>query len=263
MKCKKHGNLAFEYNYKVNMKDVDIQNNIEISNEISNQEIFYSKILKKEETQEFAKSIFEKINASINENETIFYEDTAIYYSENRKYSMWIEYKGGTYTYTDFSIYDSKEDINIKEKTGASREEIENGLQKLGIEIPKGAEFKEKENNQYIFEVNMERSENALIDGSLNCSYYEDGIVRRISNNIIKYEKVREKEVISKQEAYNKILQGKFQYDEYYLGDIKKLVVEDITLGYALDSKGYYVPIYVFDVKINDRNTQIQIKALK
>lgn len=260
------GNLSFEYKYRVNMKNVNIQNKIEFSNEEKEEDIFYAKKLNKEETKELAESIFKKVGTNIDEKETIIYEDTVLYYSNNRKYSIWIYYAGGVYAYTDFGEHSSKEDMYVRRKDNADREEIEKALRKLEIIIPESAEFKkEKKGEQvsYVFTVNMERQGSNLIDGKLTCTYYEDGTVKGIRNNIIKYEKISKKKIISEEEAYKKILDGKFGYDDYYLGKIKDFIVESVKLGYFLDTKGYYVPIYVFDVKINDRNTQIYINTLK
>ena len=255
------GNLSFEYNYKVNMKNVNVENKINISKDSSNQTIYYTKILTEEETRKLAENLFEKLGTEISEDDIDIYENTAIYYSTDRIYNIWITYKGGTYSYTDFSkfSFDNEENNN---KTGATREEVEVALQKLGVEIPQNAEFQEKENG-YIFNVDMEIQENYLINGNITCSYYEDETIKNMKNNIVKYEQVKDKEIISQEEAYNEILQGKFQYDEYYLGKIQDIVIEKIELKYDLDSKGYYVPVYVFDVKINNQETVIQIKAIR
>ena len=40
---------------------------------------------------------------------------------------------------------------------------------------------------------------------------YNDDTVKRVENNIIKYSKVKEKEIISEKEAYQQILSGKFK----------------------------------------------------
>lgn len=87
------GNLTFEYNYKINMKDVEIKNEIDFSSEKSEKDIYYTKILSESETREIAKNIFEKLGANISENDTDIYENTAIYYSDNREYNVWIKYR--------------------------------------------------------------------------------------------------------------------------------------------------------------------------
>lgn len=254
------GNLSEDYIYKINMKNVKIENKINLSEEKNNKDIYYKEKLTEKETKNIAEKIFEKIGTKINENETDLYEDTAIYWSENRDYNLWIDYKGGTYSYTDFSKYRNKE---INQKIGASREEIENALEKLDIVIPENAEFNYDQKCNYNFIINMELKENNLINGNINCTYYEDGTIKELKNNLIKYDKINTKEIISEKEAYNKILDGKFRYNENNLGKIKDLEIENIKINYILDTKGYYVPIYEFDVKINNNETVLQIKAIK
>lgn len=102
-----------------------------------------------------------------------------------------------------------------------------------------------------------------LINGNLRCTYYEDGIIKDIVNNLVEYEKVMRKEIMSQEDAYNQILQGKFQYNEYYLKNIKSITTNNIKLVYLLDSKGYFVPTYAFESKINNQDAEINIKAVK
>lgn len=143
------GNLTFEYNYKINMKDVEIKNEINFSNEKSEKDIYYTKILSESETREIAKNIFEKLGTNISENDTDIYENTAIYYSNNRKYNVWIKYRGGTYSFTDYSKFNHDGKEKIGQKINASREEIENALKQIGIEIPDNAEFKINDKRNY------------------------------------------------------------------------------------------------------------------
>lgn len=263
------GNLSFEYNYKINMKNINIESKAQFSNEHSNKEIYYVKTLTEKDTRKLAENMFKKLGETIDERYTNIYENTAIYHSDN--YALGITYKGGTYTYTDYSKMTlENEETNIKTgvvtkiesniKTGATREEVEIALQKLGIEIPQSAKFEEKEDN-YIFSVDMELEENYLIDGNITCSYTKDGTIKNMKNNLVRYEKVKDKEIISEEEAYKQIKEGKFQY---FTGEkIANIEIDGVELKYALDSKGYYVPIYVFDAKINNQETLLQIRAVK
>lgn len=258
------GNLSIEYDYEVNMKSINIESKCSLLNERKNKDIFYKKILTEKETRDLAESIFRNVGANIDESRTDIYEDTAIYYSNDKEgsgYSVWIDFKGGTYSYTDFSSFSYEGKKNIK--TGASKEEIKISLEKIGTKVPENAIFTEEKNGNYVFSVDMELKGDKLIDGILRCSYYEDNIIRNVKNNIVEYEKVNTKEIISEEEAYNKILDGKFKYDEYNIGKIKDMIITDVKLEYFLDSKGYYVPIYVFDANMNGRNTEVSIKAIE
>lgn len=255
------GNLAFEYNYKINMKNVEIKNEATLSKNESDENIYYKDILTEEETQEIAKNIFEKLGTSINENETDIYENTAIYYSNKRQHSMWIRYKGGTYSFTDYTQFSHDNQEKSGKNNNASREEVEKALQQLSIEIPENAKFNIDKNGDYLFSVDMQLEQNNLINGTLRCSYYEDGTIKNVQNNLVKYEKVMNKKIISQEDAYNQILAGKFNC--YINDDIKTITVKEAKLSYFLDSKGYYVPVYNFHCKINDRDMIINIKAVK
>lgn len=264
------------------MKNVNIESRIDFSDNTSQQNIYYTKILKEDETKEIARKLFEKLGTDIDESRTNIYEDEAIYYS-NAHHSIWVKYKGGTHNYTNFEIYSQKysneiytdednlydedvaiatnnEDTKIK---GASEEEIRNALQKLGIEIPQNAKFEEVTDGEYVFSINMEVQGDSLIDGKISLSYYKNEIISDLRNNLIKYDKVNKKEIISEAQAYQEILQGKFQYNTYNKEKLERIVIENIQLQYAMDSKGYYVPVYVFEVKMNDNKGSIQIKAVK
>lgn len=269
------GNLHSEYNYKVNMKNVNVESRIDFSDDTKKENIYYTKILAENETKEIAKNLFEYLGTSIDESQTIIYENQAIYYSKNY-HSIWVKYKGGTYNYTNFEIYSqnylneassegtemviNNEDMQIK---GANEEEIETALQKLGIVIPENAEFKENENGQYVFKITMCLGEESLLDGEIRLSYYKNKIISNLTNTLVRYNKITEKEIISENEAYQEILEGKFQYDTYNIEKLESIIIEDVDLDYSLDSKGYYVPVYVFTSNINGNDKKIVIKALR
>lgn len=252
------GNLPFEYNYKLNMANVNIINNIELDDNKEKKPIYYFKNLKESETRKQANEFYQNLGTSVREEdiEMYIYEDTAIYNSTDGNYSMWINYADGSYQFTDYSNFDK----NIEIKAGAPKEEIITALNKIGIELPEESNFEET-NDSYTFKVNI-KSEKNVIEGTLNCSYYNDNTVKRVENNIVKYEKVKEKEIISEKDAYNEIINGRFQYGKY-LGNIDELIIEKIEFKYYLDTKGYYVPIYAFSTKINDNPYEILIKAVK
>lgn len=274
------GNLHSEYSYKVNMKNVNVESRIDFSDDTKKENIYYTKILAENETKEIAKNLFEYLDTSIDESRTIIYEDEAIYYSKN-SHSIWVKYKGGTYKYTNFEIYSqnyldevdinktssegtaiaiNNEDMEIK---GANEEEIKIALQKLGIVVSENAEFQENENGQYIFKTTTYVGEESLLDGEIRLSYYKNKIISNLTNSLVRYNKITEKEIISENEAYQKILEGKFQYDTYNIEKLKSIIIEDVELDYSLDSKGYYVPVYVFTANMNGNDKKIVIKALR
>ena len=65
---------------------------------------------------------------------------------------------------------------------------------------------------------------------------------------------------ISENEAFEMIKQGKFRY--YSNGNLN-IEVDDSEIGYVVDSKGFYQPVYNFSCTINNQPTTIAIAALQ
>ena len=45
--------------------------------------------------------------------------------------------------------------------------------------------------------------------------------------------------------------------------NLDKIEIIDFKLSYSLDTKGFYQPIYNFDVKLDGEKSQIHIPAIK
>ena len=74
--------------------------------------------------------------------------------------------------------------------------------------------------------------------------------MKRIENQLITYDKVRDVQIKSEQEAYKEILDGKFQYySENKM--IETLHIDKVEVSYYLDSKGYYQPVYAFHCTVD------------
>ena len=107
----------------------------------------------------------------------------------------------------------------------------------------------------------MHEEENNITDGNLICTIEENGNYS-IKNNLIESDKYKEKEIISEEEAYKKIEEGKFKVA--YENEINKIKINSVELDYMTDSKAYYQPVYKFEVNINDleKTTYIYIPAI-
>ena len=260
------GNLEYEYNYKINMKDVDVQSEVEFSKERSIKDIYHKRILNQSEARQIAENIFGKLGKTIDDNETEQFQNTINYWTTGRNSNnpacrIDISYNGGAYSYFDNSHMIIKNNTieYVNEIENASREDVEKALQQLGIQIPQIAKFVQ-DRSEYIFSVDMECKDDKLIDGELTCIYYEDKTIKSIINNLITYDKVSEKEIKSEEEAYNEILDGKFM--KWDKEEIRTIIIKKVQLDYQLDSKGYYVPVYVFETEINENKQRIFIKAI-
>ena len=264
------GNFDFENNYTIDMSNVKVQSEIEFSNEKSKKQVYKTKILTRNEAREIALNVFEKMGKE-NDNSLEVEQENLVRFKPIRKNleeidaALVVYYVGGRYGCSDSSYICVGENgvVQFMSKTNnANREEIEVALKKLGVNIPLNAEFSyDKQRGQYVFTMNMIMQDNKLIDGEIRCDYYIDKTIKYFENDIVTYDIIGEKEIMSEQEAYQQILEGKFK--GFTIDEIKSITVKGVELEYKLDSKGYYVPVYKFDVLLNGNKNTIYIKAIK
>ena len=264
------GNFDFENNYTIDMSNVKVQSEIEFSNEKSKKQVYKTKILTRNEAREIALNVFEKMGKE-NDNSLEVEQENLVRFKPIRKNleeidaALVVYYVGGRYGCSDSSYICVGENgvVQFMSKTNnANREEIEVALKQLGVSIPLNAEFSyDKQRGQYVFTMNMIMQDNKLIDGEIRCDYYIDKTIKYFENDIVTYDIIGEKEIMSEQEAYQQILDGKFK--GFTIDEIKSITVKGVELEYKLDSKGYYVPVYKFDVLLNGNKNTIYIKAIK
>lgn len=247
------GNLI-DYSYRVNLSDASVEVKAELSEENATSWVYSSIVGTKEEVREVAQDYFTSVGAEIDDEKTIYYSETVVYYSKDNRYSVWVDYNGLTSSFTDF------DDMESEGSTGLTREEVEEKLNVFSISHLELAEFSEQQNGTYRFETELAKTGDVFVDGWLNCTIGGNGQVQRIDNHLIVYEQVKEVELISTEEACQKIQDGKFEY-YYTLEPIKSLVIEKFSLGYSRDTKGFYQPVYCVDAKINGKEWGIRIPA--
>lgn len=97
-------------------------------------------------------------------------------------------------------------------------------------------------------------------DGSVTCEYVVSEGFQDINYYMCAYEEYKEYEILSEQEAFQKLQDGLFQYGQMESYDIQ---VEQISLEYQIDSKGFYQPVYSFEGSVNEEEAVIIIPAIK
>ena len=99
-----------------------------------------------------------------------------------------------------------------------------------------------------------------MFDGLLRVRYAEDGSVRNIENNLLPYTYHNDVKIISSSEVYQRLCAGKFNDGgrlEYEVP--KEITVINCTLQYQIDTKGFYQPVYSFEVESEDGLYQYRI----
>ncbi|WP_461204563.1 VanZ family protein [Clostridium sp. DL1XJH146] len=254
---KEYGNLPGSYIYKINLENVDISLDTELTNKQGNAMVYKAPICNEEKATIFAKEFFNNMGLDISNIEVDAYSDEVNFWIRGDiSYSLNINYLNSTYSYKDFSAFDEGIEMsNCKEA------ELYEEIEKYRIEIPETSHMESTAKGQYQLKIEKYQEEDMLTEGTIYCSYYSDGTIKSIYNNLITYQKVKEAKIISEQEAYNEFMEGKFSI--FSEGDsISSISITEVNLDYELDTKGFYQPVYIFEVLVNGNKCEIMIPAL-
>ena len=259
------GNFSIQYMTKISSSDLQVHTEQSYSDTASEADIFYIDQLDQKQTKERVQAFFENLGDQIDDSRTDLYDETAVYYSENEK-GFWMDYNGGTYSYTDYeTLYaddETEEESIVKPVTDADESEVRTVLETYEIQLPEGAVFENQGDGSYAFSCTQVVSGQTIYDGALTCQLYSNGKMGTITNNIYKGTYVKSCPIISEEAAYEQIKQGKMHF--YNDGAASyDITVGNVRLVYQKDSKGYYQPVYQFDAVINGEGANIWIAALK
>ena len=146
------------------------------------------------------------------------------------------------------------------------RESLEAALFKYPVLIPEYASFCVEGDGWYSFTVNRYVDGANMVDGTLRCRFASDGTIRELKNELLCYNYYDVVEVISPEEACESLQNGFFNdggYFEYI--DPKSIEILSCELGYEIDTKGFYQPVYCFRLKSEDGayQNEIFIPAMK
>lgn len=252
------GNMILEDVSKHEMPTINISSDIELSTEEAVCNIYQMKVATIEDTRKFAEKFFLQYEKEIDEERTDIYEETAIHYSEDGGQSLWIDYKGLKVWFTNFDLLFSHDGESVEYLVGAEKEEIKKAIENIGFFIPEDASFEELGRGEYSFEVTGEVIDGTYCTGKASCRLNLQGEVLEMHYDIITGEKSKQVSVISSQKAFDTLCSGEFYYPFDEISTESELMVESMQLMYAEDSKGFYQPIYRFDL-VNEKGEQLQI----
>lgn len=214
-----------------------------------------------EECDAFADE-FKKIVGT--EYTTISYYQEAAYYmdqsgDENGTHFLFVSYLDPSYEYS-YGIGDNPVWAD------GDRETIEAALSHLPVFIPEYAEFTVEGDGWHSFTADQHIDGAVMVDGVLRCRYAEDGTIRELENDLLSYTYHDVVAVISPEEACERLRAGKF-YDTGFFENKAPTAVTIIScvLEYEIDTKGFYQPVYYFEVASSDGSyaDRIMIPAMK
>ena len=257
-RCQELGNLSSEYIIPVDTEKLTVSSEVEFSNERGKKLVYNCVSLSKQDAINFAQEFFGRLGTEIDQDRKDFYDETAFFYSnDGNRYSVHIDYKGGTYSFTDF---DTSFTDGIQVKPDATEQEVRAVLENYGIQIPEEIPMEYvDELESYLFVFDKYENGNDMFDGTVVAEYCDNDAFANIRSSIVTCKAYKEFEIISEREAYELICSGKF---DYRVNAPLNVVIKECEIEYMVDSKGYYQPVYMFSCEINGMERAIYINAI-
>lgn len=262
--AQEYGNLACAPTYTVNMHGVTVSPRSGLPDFGETAPVYYAAPYDRQSCDAFAHTLLEALGEPKQTNadtkETIYYDQQAAYLQHAAGSFLWVYYLDRTFSY---SYHDSSQ---TPEEAQADRETLEALLAPFGLDIPKAAALTHLGDGSYEFSVEQYRDGNLFYDGSVICTYCSDGRLWRVDNALICATLWGQHSILSTAEALAQLEAGHFQGEaiaDYISEGIDAITIGNIALTYQVDSKGYYQPVYVFDVFAGMNFDQIKIPALR
>lgn len=263
---KEFGNLNINSFERTDISNVEIYSDIDFPSKDDRASVFYNL---NSNNRKNAINIIKILNDNFdipNLNKTGMDGDNKQYTfdtTSDSMYSMTYFYRDGTWSLYNNYYTDDMESIRLDSKY---IDNMENILKNNKL-IPSGAKFHYDENNYLRWDSNNTDIKNIkkdFIDGTIMITNSESGNLQSL-DYFIKYNRyVRDVDIISPRDAFERIKKGYFySYNPYNNGD--KIQITDFEISYMYDSKGYYQPIYKFTGLVNGEKDTFSatIPALK
>ncbi len=257
---KEYGNLPNGAAYTYNTKSVIWNLECAIPEPEPEMAVYRTEIRSHADCDAFAERFKEIIDTEYN---TVSYYQEAAYYmdngSEGGAHFLFVNYLDQGYEYS--AHYDDD-----AAWLDSDRKTVMAALAGYPVRIPENAEFDSEGDGWHSFTVSQYVDGEVLTDGKLRVRLAEGSSVREIQNNLLSYTFYEMVEIITPEEAYRCMTGGKFN-DGGFFGHVSPDTVSVLscTLGYEIDTKGFYQPVYYFGVASRDGRYEyrIMIPAMK
>jgi len=243
------GNLKSQYTQVIDMSEIDISMKKDLSHE-HRQDYVYQKHEYEKDQEEFAKEFLKRVGAEIDHSKIQSDNEMDFYTDNDSRHSLWINKKERTFRYKDNQT-STKDGLS-----GLSQTEIQEILTKYGVTTHNKMKFVENGNGVYELTAHFFHDRDQLLNGKIQCQVNKNRQLSSLQYQMLCYDQYKAVQLMSEQEAYQKIVDGKFS--SYYITSIpNELHFTHVTHSYELDSKGFYQPVYIFQFQTEtDKNIQ-------
>lgn len=257
---REYGNLPDAASYRIDTGNVKWSLDCDLPEVGRAVAVYQTQTRSRAECDAFAEEFRKIISTEYN---TVSYYQEAAYYmdngSEGGAHFLHVNYLDQGYDYS--AIFDDE-----PVWADLDRETVENALGKFPLYIPEMAEFSMSGDGWYSFTAKQLVDGDMLVDGLLRVRIAADGTVREIENGLLRFDHYGEVEIISPEVAYERMRAGKFLDTDFFeMKNPDQISVLSCELEYRVDTKGFYQPVYVFEVVSADGDYQnrVVIPAMK
>lgn len=242
---KELGNMAYENISRHRMPEVSIGSDIPLSTEETVGNIYQVKTAAPEETRRFAEEMFALQGQTVDDSETMLYDETAVYYSREGGLCLWIDYMGCTVWYINHELDFSKDGTKGEPLSKADEQTVREAVGRIGFTIPEHASFTAGDNGNYIFKADEALAGDIFSAGTVNCKLNGQGEVTDMNYDIVTGGLYKQVPLISSREAYDLVCRGRFSYWAS-VPDDRPFTVTGMKMVYFADTKGFWQPLYEF-----------------
>ena len=254
-----YGNLPDAYTYQIDTSNIEWMVDCDLPDEKQVVDIYKMD----EPSQEDFDTLRDRFEQVLGEKfeRTDYYDESIIYMNQWSdgpcSHFLTVQRNDGSYELS--FIYD-------EEPTPAetNRETIERMLAGYGINIPESAEFSYLHSGIHVFTIEDVADDSTIIRGRISCVYNEDGSLSKFNNSLVYHSFHGNEIIISENEAFEKLCRGEFNDETGSLENASEVTVTSCTLEYQVDTKGYYQPVFIFEVTtdVNDESLTVMIPSL-
>ena len=255
---KTYGNLAKAPSYTKNTKGVSWTLACELPSAKDTAAVYRTQTRNQAQCDAFANELVQDINMTV--ALATYYQESASYNLQDPTGILSVNYYDGSY---EFMIGSHEYELTWIE---ADRETIEDALAIFPVDIPSTADFCYEGDGWHSFTVHQYIDGSLMYDGTLRVRYASDGNVYSIEDYLCDYAYYSDVAILSPEEAYSQLKAGRF-YDgeQFEYVHPAAITVTQCVLDYQIDTKGFYQPVYVFNLESPDGNYgyNVMIPAMK
>lgn len=190
-----------------------------------------------------------------------YYDDTAFYMNHSTGDFLNVTLHDGTWEYSfgrdHTPVFDAP-------ASGVTEDMLRETLDNFGFSVPADATFTllpYGSSYRAVFSADLLPTEGGFLHGTLTCDLRTQGdgqsTLSQLENRITTLAPVREEPILSPAQALAALQSGKSFEGAWFAQSVQQIEVRSCTLDYLSDSKGFYQPVYRFELSLSGQASGI------